>query len=438
MILLAFWESAVGILGVKNIHSFIVLAVAVFSATLLQAEDSRVWTSLKGSTLDASLVKMDGANVILVGPDRKEKKLLVTDLSLADRQYLVENAQADEKILTEGVLSEPEKDVRLDPKTFKKRDKKLSLTGGDQTVGPFDQMETEHFLIAYAGDVRPHVVAEIAERLWHGMAFYHMNFRRDWGDKRRVIFVVEDRKIYKALGDWYAKVLMEDAANAEAQKEVAQVKAIWDKVGGNTVALPKEEQEKGNFHPVASVFNIDNGIAFKKVFTPFPTHCLAGHLLNQQMGGVGSVGQKGYFTIVTGHAYFKEIKLAEKTETHLIDASGSSGIEITSKSGYQDGTAWAKILKTEVKRGKLTPNLQEILGVDQASLNPAKLVLVYSFSNYLQSNPKRICAFARLVRRVESNNTIPEPIEFAKIYGFDSVEKMEADWVEYIKSSELK
>ena len=199
-----------------------------------------MWTSLKGSTLNASLVKLDEANVILVGADRKEKKLLVTDLSLADRQYLVENAQADEKILTDGVLSEPEKDVRLDSKTFKKLDKKLSLTGGDQTVGPFDQMETEHFLIAYAGNVRPHVVAEIAERLWHGMAFYHMNFRRDWGDKRRVIFVVEDRKIYKVLGDWYAKVLMQDAANAEAQKEVAQVKALWAKVGGNTVALPKE------------------------------------------------------------------------------------------------------------------------------------------------------------------------------------------------------
>jgi hypothetical protein len=156
---------------VKIIYSFIVLAVALLSATLLQAEDSRVWTSLKGSTLNASLVKLDEANVILVGADRKEKKLLVTDLSLADRQYLVENAQADEKILTDGVLSEPEKDVRLDSKTFKKLDKKLSLTGGDQTVGPFDQMETEHFLIAYAGNVRPHVVAEIAERLWHGMAW---------------------------------------------------------------------------------------------------------------------------------------------------------------------------------------------------------------------------------------------------------------------------
>jgi hypothetical protein len=43
-----------------------------------------------------------------------------------------------------------------------------------------------------------------------------------------------------------------------------------------------------------------------------------------------------------------------------------------------------------------------------------------------------------MIRRVESNNTIPEPEELAKIYDFDSVEKMEADWIEYIKSKEFK
>jgi hypothetical protein len=80
----------------------------------------------------------------------------------------------------------------------------------------------------------------------------------------------------------------------------------------------------------------------------------------------------------------------------------------------------------------------EILAVEAETLNPAKLVLVYSFANYLQSNPKRVSAFARMIRRVESNNTIPEPEELAKIYDFDSVEKMEADWIEYIKSNEFK
>lgn len=401
------------------------------------AEDVRTWTSLKGSTVDATLGKLDGPTAILVTKDRKEIKLAVTDLSLADRQYLVENFQAPEAILTAGELSTPEKDVKIDSGTFKKLPEKLKLAK-DQSEGIFDQMQTEHFLIAYAGDVRPQVVAEIAERLWHGMAFYHMNFRRDWGEKRRVIFVCEDRDAYKALGDWVAQNLAAEAVNAEGQQRAQQHAATWNRVGGTAIGLPDEMCEEQKFHPSATVFNMDNGREFKKVFTAFPTHCIAGDLLNQQMGGVSGIGNKGYFTIVTGHAFYKEIRLSGVTETHLLDVSGTGGDEISSKSGFDDGTAWPRILKSEVKREKIKPNLEEIFAVQSDTLNPAKLVLVYSLANYLQSNPKRVCAFARTIRRVESNNTIPELEELAKIYGFDSVQAMEADWIEYIKSNDFK
>ncbi len=401
------------------------------------AEDVRTWTSLKGSTVDATLGKLDGPTAILVTKDRKEIKLAVTDLSLADRQYLVENFQAPEAILTAGELSTPEKDVKIDSGTFKKLPEKLKLSK-DQSEGIFDQMQTEHFLIAYAGDVRPQVVAEIAERLWHGMAFYHMNFRRDWGEKRRVIFVCEDREAYKALGDWVAQNLAAEAVNAEGQQRAQQHAATWNRVGGTAIGLPDEMCEEQKFHPSATVFNMDNGREFKKVFTAFPTHCIAGDLLNQQMGGVSGIGNKGYFTIVTGHAFYKEIRLSGVTETHLLDVSGTGGDEISSKSGFDDGTAWSRILKSEVKREKIKPNLEEIFAVQSDTLNPAKLVLVYSLANYLQSNPKRVCAFARTIRRVESNNTIPELEELAKIYGFDSVQAMEADWIEYIKSNDFK
>ena len=182
----------------KSTLYLLTLAGSLFLSSIAQAEDSRTWTSIRGSTVDASLGRLDGDSVILVTKDRKEIKLAVTDLSLADRQYLVENVSAPEAILSAGELSMPEKDLKFDSKTCKKLDEKFKLSAED-SEGMFEQMETEHFLIAYSGDVRPNVVAEIAERLWHGMAFYHMNFRRDWGDKRRVIFCVEDREAYAAL-----------------------------------------------------------------------------------------------------------------------------------------------------------------------------------------------------------------------------------------------
>ena len=415
--------------------------MAIFTSmamvAMANAEDVRTWTSLKGSTVDATLGKLDGQNAIFVTKERKEIKLPVTDLSLADRQYLVENFQAPEAILTAGELSTPEKEVKIDSSTFKKLPEKRKLSENDSEA-IFDQLQTEHFLIAYAGDVRPQVVAEIAERLWHGMAFYHMNFRRDWGEKRRVIFVCEDREAYKALGDWVAQILSAEAADAQGQQRAQQHAASWNRTGGTSIELPEKMCETEKFHPIASVFNMDHGREHKKVFTAFPTHCIAGHLLNQQMGGVSSIGAKGYFTIVTGHAFYKEIRLAGVTETQLLDVGGTGGDEISSKSGFDDGSAWPRILKSEVKRGKITPNLEEIFAVESDTLNPAKLVLVYSLANYLQSTPKRVCAFARTVRRVESNNTIPELEELAKIYGFDSVKAMEADWIEYVKSNDFK
>ena len=415
------------------------LAAGILSmafAAIAHAEESRTWTSIKGSTMDATLAKMQGEEVFLVTKDRKEIKLPVTSLSLADRQFLVENVSAPETILSAGALSLPEKELKFDSKTCKKLKEKFKLSAED-SEGMFEQMETEHFLILYAGDVRPNVVAEIAERLWHGMAFYHMNFRRDWADKRRVIFCVEDRKVHAALGKWYADELSKDAKTPEAQQNVQSTIASWNRAGAMGVQLPDAMCEEKKLHRVATLLNLDNNRQFKKVFTPFPTHVIAGHLLNQQMGGTRSIGNKGYFTIVTGHAYYKEIKLAGETETHLLDVGGTGGDEISSKSGFDDGSAWARILKTEVKREKIKPNLLEILAVESDTLTPAKLVLVYSFANYLQSNPKRVSAFARMIRRIESNNTIPEPEELAKIYGFASVEAMEKDWIAYITSNDF-
>ncbi len=83
----------------------------------------------------------------------------------------------------------------------------------------------------------------------------------------------------------------------------------------------------------------------------------------------------------------------------------------------------------------VTKDRKEIkLPVNDLSLADRQYLVENSLANYFQSTPKHVCAFARLVRRVESNNTIPEPEELARIYGFDSVEKMQAAWIDYIKS----
>lgn len=398
----------------------------------LHAAEMRTWMSRKGGTLEAQLGGVQGDSVTLINKDSKSITLKIDDLSLADRQHLVEVGGAPETIITSGKPGLVEKEARIDSSTFKRLDKKLVFP-----EGPSDGMEvfeTPHFLVATAGNVRPQAVAETAERMWHGMAFQHMNFRQDWGDKRMLVLIVEDRGFYDDLGKWYAGYLKKE----NQQDAAAQVANTWDKTGSTTIAIPEELRTEFNILDRALVFNAKETNTYRKPLSPFPTHGLAGQLLQKQMGGVSSFGSEGYFAITTGHAFFKEISLAGKTETNLLTVSGTDGGDIDSKSGFKDGTSWARSLRSLVRSGKVKIELAPMLTWKPEGLDPEKLVVIYSFAYYMQSDSKRLAAFAKMIRRIESSNQIPAPEEIAKIFGFDSVAAFEEDWAKFIKEGDFK
>jgi hypothetical protein len=43
-----------------------------------------------------------------------------------------------------------------------------------------------------------------------------------------------------------------------------------------------------------------------------------------------------------------------------------------------------------------------------------------------------------MIRRIETSKQVPLPIEMAKIFGFDTVEAFEQDWVQFIKDGDFK
>jgi hypothetical protein len=396
-----------------------------------QAAEMRIWTSRKGGTLEASLRAVQGDMVSLINKESKEIKLKTEDLSLADRQHLVEFGGADESIITGGKPGLVEKEVRIDTSTFKRLEDVMTFM--DSAEG-FELFETPHFLVGTAGKIRPQAIAETAERLWYGMAFVHMNFRQDWGDKRMLILMVEDRDVYDALGKWYT-----DYLNKSGNKDGAlQVTNTWDKTGSTSMSVPDEVTTKHNVFEQAAVFNVKEDSKFRKVLSPFPTHSLAGRLIAKQTGNVSGFGSEGYFALVTGHAYFKEISLAGKSETQLLAVDGSQKDDISSKQGFEDGSSWARTLRSMVRSGKVPVKLEPMLKWQSTDLTPERLVLIYSFAYYMQSDSKRLGAFAKMIRRIESSKQIPSPEEFAKIFGFDSVEAFETDWATFIKEGDFK
>lgn len=407
----------------------------------LHAAELRTWTSASGTTIEAKFQKMDEKEVHLLTPESKVIKVKIAGLSLADRSHLVEYADADRKILTEVELTVPEEDVRIDKKTFKKLEKKMGF-GGDTEI-EFDLLETEHFLIASAGRFRADALAEMAERLWFGMAFQHMNFRQDWGDKKMVVMVTNDDEIYKILGDWYVKWITENNPDEEkGAQAAARVQTTWMEVAGNSIRLPDEQQEEFNAFASVKIFRIGEGrddSTYKKVFGPFPTHGLADMLISHQMGGISNISPDGYFALTTGHAYFKEIQLAKKSETSLINADGYDGDnEITSARGFADGRSWAKSLRKLVRGGDVVPDLEKLLSYTAKDLKPEELVLIYSFAYYMQNDSGRLVSFANMIRRIESNGQVPAPIEIARFFNFETIEAFEADWIEFVKSTQFK
>lgn len=401
-------------------------------ALMGQAAEMRTWMSRKGGTLEAQLGGVQGDSVTLINKDSKEIKLKISDLSLADRQHLVEVGGADAAIIVGGKPGFVEKEIRLDTTGFKKLDGKLAFPN-DPSDG-YGLFETPHFLIATAGSLRPQAIAETAERLWYGMAFQHMNFRQDWGDKRMLLMLVEDRDTYAALGKWYAAIV---AASGD-QDGARQITTTWDQTGSTAIYVTEEMAAKHNIEERGMVFNVKDESSFRKPMSPFPTHSLAGSLLGKQMGGVSSFGSEGYFAILTGHAYFKEISLAGKSETHLLSVEGSGNDEISSKRGFDDGTSWARSLRPLVRSNKVAVQLAPMLKWKAEELTPERLVLIYSFAYYMQSDSKRLAAFAKMIRRIESSNQIPPPDEIARIFGFDTVEAFEADWSIFIKEGDFK
>ena len=383
----------------------------------------------------------------LIDKESRETRIKMEDLSLSDRMHLVEVGGVDETVIGGGKEGLVEKEIKVNSAQFNRL--KDVLTFGDKMSKGFELMETPHFLIGTAGKVQGNSIAETAERLWHGMAFQHVGFRQDWGDKRMLILLAEDRDVFKALGKWNANAIATRMMQygKDGQEAAAEATATWDHVASNQISIPDDMAASHNILRAAMVFNVKetNGkeaakesARFRKVFDPFTTHCIADELLELEMGHVHSFGAEGYFAIGTGHAFFKEISLSGKSETNLISVSGSTKDEFASKGGFADGTSWARTLRALVRSGKVSPKLDAMFKWKTEDLTPERLVLMYSFASYMETDAKRLASFAKMVRRIGTSGQIPSQMEIAKLFGFDNVEAFEADWIKYIKEGEFK
>ena len=420
-------------------YSFLFLFQIFLSFSLSKLSHSaepRTWTNLKGQNIKAQLIAVDGDYVILRLQNGRDSRILRKTLSIGDQKFLEEYGGAEKiPIDPKGKITVPEKEMKFNSKTLIKRDDKFELPDGYSLQ--FDIVESEHFLIMSSGKVRGKDTAELAERLWYGMNFQHPGFAEKWGDEKKAIFLCGEKTDYDILGKYYVDQL----ANSGRAQEASNSARTWPMSSGAGLFLDNDTCDKYNVMNGARAFRADSKSNFQRgVWNPFPAHCIAQDVLSVQMGGAGGgAGSEGYYAISTGHGYYKEIQLTDETVTSLLDANTYESDEVVRSGGFDDGKKWARTLRDLVKKEKVSPSLAALYRVNRASeLTPELTVLMYGFARYMQSTPERISKFSKVMERVDTSRSIPVPLEMAKLFGFETVQEFETDWINYLKSSAFK
>ena len=405
-------------------------------SNLSHSAEPRTWTNLKGQNIKAQLIAVDGDYVILRLQNGRDSRILRKTLSIGDQKFLEEYGGAEKiPIDPKGKITVPEKEMKFNSKTLIKRDDKFELPDGYSLQ--FDIVESEHFLIMSSGKVRGKDTAELAERLWYGMNFQHPGFAEKWGDEKKAIFLCGEKTDYDILGKYYVDQL----ANSGRAQEASNSARTWPMSSGAGLFLDNDTCDKYNVMNGARAFRADSKSNFQRgVWNPFPAHCIAQDVLSVQMGGAGGgAGSEGYYAISTGHGYYKEIQLTDETVTSLLDANTYESDEVVKSGGFDDGKKWARTLRDLVKKEKVSPSLAALYRVNRASeLTPELTVLMYGFARYMQSTPDRISKFSKVMERVDTSRSIPVPLEMAKLFGFETVQEFETDWINYLKSSAFK
>lgn len=417
---------------------FRVIVFFLVQVSLLGAEEFRTWTSLRGALIEAKFQKLESGRVHLLTTDSKIVRVKIEDLSIVDRHHMVKNFQIDQEMFNEVRVKIPEKVFQFQRETSKAREDTLSF--GDNPDLEFELLESEHFFIAYKGRVRPHALAEMAERVWHGMASRHASFRKNWGDEKQVVIVTADDETYFTLGDYYTQWIADEGANKKrAAKESERLRVLWGNLSGVFLQLTKDQAEHFGAARIAKIFRIRDGrdFSYKKVFGPFPTHELSVSLALFQMGGRNPRSPKGYFAIARGYSFFKEIQLAGKSETLMVDLNNNDEI-LDSVRNFEEGQLWAKTLKKFVRIGNVKPDLLKLLSYTPTHLTPEELMLVYSFGYYMQSDAEKIVSFSHLLEKTREDYQVPDAVEVANIFGFDSVEEFNEDWTKFVSSPKFK
>ena len=91
-----------------------------------------------------------------------------------------------------------------------------------------------------------------------------------------------------------------------------------------------------------------------------------------------------------------------------------------------------------MRKGEVKANFETLNSLTQQGTDMKGTVLAYGWARYLQSSIPKLGNFSTLIARFGTSRQVPEPDDFARIYGFKSGVEMEADFQKWLVSTEFR
>jgi hypothetical protein len=406
--------------------------VAGLLAPVLSAQESKLWTLRREGTFKGTFQDYRNQAVVLLREDTQQKiEAKVEDLSLVDRQHLIQSGRAAEDILFLGKPEFVEKDLQVNKAEIKAT--KQDLDFGGTLLKGYEIADSPRFFVAAAGKVKPEPTIEMLERVWHAMAFNHIGFRDSWGMQRMPLLLVQDPSAYREVIDWYLQAIRRSNPEAMLPPNWVQAKEKGPDGGAGNMGITGQISQQYNIRAPLVVFGVSDVGAFKESMEPgrlFKAHI---DLMNHYLGQAGN----GAFS--NGQAYYRTQQLTGVAAAWLVSIEGTSGV---AKTIQVFKGSWAKGLQKAVKSGKIEDPksdfkvaLAPMLRWRLDELGPERLGLMYSLASYAHSNQKRLVAYSRLLEAARVAGKAPGSADIAKAFGFETAEAFQSDWTSFITES---
>lgn len=400
------------------------LVALAFTATAFA--ESREWTNDKGRKINADYVSQTATKVTVRLADGKEVVIEKAQLSKPDQEYL-KTAGAGTPVPTTAspgaASSRPTgfNEVKIDKKTWVRHTppKDLKVSAVDFT----QQLETPHFFIAGSPKVKPDVMdacGESCERLYVHLLKYIPAVGPLFEGKRLSVWLTENEATHDKFGDWLNK------------RDGVEIPYTWKR--SNIVHITFDEAYANDlkFLKGARSFRTDGKENQRNVKWGNRIYFITSEIFNSILDEVKVNGDYSLGLLRLGLCYFIEGDVCGNITTE-ISFAGSGSVE-----GFKNGRAWPMAIKNLLKNPNVKPGLEKLLKTDMTKAEPMDVGTAYGFYHWCFRDPARNAAFNTLLTTCVTDKKPPVPADFAKIFGFASVEAFDAAFVAYLKSDAFK